>query len=187
MKKACIAPVICLIALFVFGAQGEEQPLLSARDGWSYVGYLYGGVTFAVPADFVSFDLTPYEEASGIVLVGGNYDFTLQLRVFAPEAMTYDVFKQAILSEKTAETATRMYGETEILSYRNTRPSAYSELFGIVLTGLDGKMYKISIFTGDNERFGPDEPVWEIARTVEATTRLQDFSEWGIEPEPSAA
>lgn len=184
MKKRCLALMLCLIALLAFSAFSEEWTPLLEEDGWSYVGYTYGGVTFAVPGDYVNFGLTAMQKANGIVLVGGNRDFTLQLRGFAPEVMTYDTFKALIAAEKTAEVTIRTDGETEILLYRNTAPTAVSELYGIVLTGLDGRMYKISVFTGDDELFGEDAPVWEIARVVGETARIQDFTEWGIENEP---
>lgn len=185
MKKRCLAFVLCLMMLISFTAVSEDWTPLLSDDGWRYIGYTYGGVTFAVPADYTSYGLTALQKANGYLIVGGNRDFTLQLRVFEPEVMTYDAFKAIISEEKTAEVSTRMYGETEILTFRNTIPSEVSELYGIVLTGLDGRFYKISIFTGDDELFGEDAPVWEIARVVGETTRIQDFTEWGIENEPS--
>ena len=185
MKKRCLAFVLCLMMLISFTAVSEDWTPLLSDDGWSYIGYTYGGVTFAVPANYTSYGLTALQKANGYLIVGGNRDFTLQLRVFEPEVMTYDAFKAIISEEKTAEVSTRMYGETEILTFRNTIPSEVSELYGIVLTGLDGRFYKISIFTGDDELFGEDAPVWEIARVVGETTRIQDFTEWGIENEPS--
>lgn len=184
MKKRCLAFVLCLMMLISFTAVSEDWTPLLSDDGWSYIGYTYGGVTFAVPADYTNYGLTAMQKANGYLIVGGNRDFTLQLRVFEPEVMTYDAFKAIISEEKTAEVSTRMYGETEILTFRNTTPSEISELYGIVLTGLDGRFYKISIFTGDDELFGEDAPVWEIARVVGETTRIQDFTEWGIENEP---
>ena len=70
--------------------------------------------------------------------------------------------------------------DLEILTYRNTAPGPSSELYGIAMTGLDGKLYKISIFTGADEAFGEDAPVWEIAERIAASARHQDFSEWGL-------
>ncbi len=114
-------------------------------------------------------------------------DFTIQMRVFQPEELSYDDFKAIIEQESTAEVSTRTDNDSEILLYRNTRPNAYSELYGIAITGLDGLLYKISIFTGVDEVFGADAPVWAISETVAQTVRHQDFSEWGIGDEPDAS
>ena len=92
--------------------------------------------------------------------------------------------KEMIEQERTAEISTRMDGDSEILLYRNTKPSASSELYGIALTGLDGLFYKISIFTGADEAFGDDAPVWSIAEAIGQTVMHQDFSEWGVEGAP---
>ena len=77
-------------------------------------------------------------------------------------------------------------GDSEILTYRNTQPSASNELYGIAMTGLDGLFYKISIFTGTDEAYGEDAPVWQIAETVGQTARRQDFSDWDIEGAPQS-
>ena len=108
----------------------------------------------------------------------------MQMRVFQLEDLTFDAFKTMIESVSSAEILTRMDGDSEILVYCNTQPNAYSELYGIALTGLDGLFYKISIFTGVDEDYGQDAPVWEIAKTIAQTVRHQDFSEWGIEDAP---
>ena len=181
-----------LLLLVTSAAPAPSQTNLDVRldegllidDSWHYVGELTGGVTFAVPKDCESSELRPEEKAAGILLLYWGEDFTLQLRVFEPAALTYEQFKQRISGEPTAEVRVRMSGGTEILSYRNTRPNANSELYGIVLTGLDGRLYKISLFTGSSESFAPDAPVWKIAEIVEQTAGIRDFSEWGLTADP---
>lgn len=157
-------------------ALAQAQAPLPNDDDWSYIGYIYGGITFAVPNDYMGFDISASEIAQGYVLTGGNADFSRPLR--------YEDFKAMILQESTAGTSTRMDGETEILVYRNIRPSIHSELYGIALTGLDGLLYKISIFTGADKAFGSEAPVWEIAEALGQSVRHQDFSEWGVPDAP---
>jgi len=184
-KRYVFVAAFILIALCLSNAIAEDWTPLLAEDGWTYIGYTYAGITFAVPKDYYSFELTEDDVEDGFVLIGGNDDFTLQMRVFQSEDVDYDTFKAMIERERTAEISTRMDGDSEILAYRNTRPNAYSELYGIALAGLDGLLYKISIFTGVDEKYGQDAPVWGIAETIAQSTRHQDFSEWGIEDAPS--
>ena len=181
MKKQLII-ILCAALLMMCAAcaHTEEQPPLLADDGWSYIGYTYGGVTFAVPRDYMSAGISAADAARGYIIMGGNRDFSIQLRVFQPYQLTYDEFKAMIGQVGTAETHTRMDGSMEILTYRNTAPNAYSELYGIAMTGLDGLFYKISIFTGDDGAYSPDAPVWEIAEVIAQSACHRDFSEWGI-------
>ena len=167
--------------MFTCALAENATGLMTADDGWGYVGYVYGGITFAVPGDYTSFGVSEADAARGCVIIGGNERFTLQVRGFDPDMMKYGDFKAVIQQEASADWSVRMDGDLEILTYRNTRPSAVSELYGIVMTGLDGRLYKISIFTGADEAFGEDAPVWEIAEKIGKTARHQDFSEWGLE------
>ena len=179
-----LALLICSGGLCA-GAE-EAFDFLTADQGWMYLGYTPGGVTFAVPSDYESFGVSMFDRMSGVLIVGGSADFTLQLRQFSPETMTYADFAAMIQAEPTARWGTRMDGEGEIIWYRNTAPTARSELFGITLTGLDGNLYKISIFTGDSEDFSPDAPVWALAETIAGTVRHQDFADWGITGDPAS-
>lgn len=167
--------------LFTYALAENNTEPMKADDSWGYIGYLYGGITFAVPGDYTSFGVSEADAARGCVIIGGNERFTLQVRGFDPDMMKYGDFKAVIQQEASADWSVRMDGDLEILTYRNTRPSAASELYGIVMTGLDGRLYKISIFTGADEAFGEDAPVWEIAEKIGKTARHQDFSEWGLE------
>lgn len=178
-----------LLALLVgCGAMGAgaEEGFLTVDQGWKYTGYTPGGVTFAIPLDFESYDTSLFDRMAGILILGGNADFTLQLRQFSPDTMTYAEFAARIQAEPTARWGTRMDGGSEILWYRNTAATANSELFGIALTGLDGMLYKISIFTGDGEDYSPDARVWALAETIAQTVRHQDFAEWSITDEAAA-
>ncbi|MBR6028767.1 MAG: hypothetical protein IKP40_06705 [Clostridia bacterium] len=185
MVKKALAIILyaVLLAGALHAAADEWTPLL-AEDGWSYIGYTYGGITFAVPDDYADWELDAEEKAQGYVLLGGNADFTVQLRVFSPDQLSYDDFKARVAQVSSADAHVRMDGDREILVYRNTTPDAYSELYGIAMTGLDGLFYKISIFTGENGAFDEDAPVWKIAEIIGQTARHQDFSEWGISDTP---
>ena len=125
----------------------DENGFISDVEDWYYFGYTYGGVTFVVPTDSYSYPLDDAQKEAGIILVTGNADYTLQLRSFEPEVMTYKDLKQQIKKEITAEVHTEEREGKEVLFYRNKYPTEVSELYGIGLEGLDGKLYKISIFT----------------------------------------
>ncbi len=181
-----IALAAALLVLCPTCALADYPIPLPPDDDWFFIGYTYGGITFAVPKDFVNFDLTASETAQGFILMGGNGDFVVQMRQFQPDELNYDDFKAMIEQIKTAEFSTRTDGDSEILVYRNMRPNAYSELYGVAMTGLDGLFYKISVFTGDDEAFDEDAPVWEIAEVIGQTARHQDFSEWGIDDSSNA-
>ena len=174
MKKSL--SMLLMLVLFMlcplYAIAESDAPLL-AEDGWSYIGYSYGGITFA-------------DTANGYILIGGNDEFVLQMRVFQADELTYDEFKAMVEKTPSAESSVRVDGDSEILTYRNTQPSASNELYGIAMTGLDGLFYKISIFTGTDEAYGEDAPVWQIAETVGQTARHQDFSDWDIEGAPQS-
>ena len=184
MKKYMKKILICLLALMLLCASAYAEEPLYAEDGWSYFGYSFGGITYAIPNDYEEWPPSAEEKAAGIITIGGNRDFTIQLRCFPPEAITYDGFVELVKNEPTAELSTRTVGDAEIIYYRNTSPSEYSELYGIALTGLDGMLYKISIFTGMDGTFGDDASVWEIAETIASTVRQQDFSDWPTQGAP---
>ena len=185
-KRLSMLLMLVLFMLCPLYAIAESDAPLLAEDGWSYIGYSYGGITFAVPADFVNYDLSASDTVNGYILIGGNDEFVLQMRVFQADELTYDEFKTMVEKTPSAESSVRADGDSEILTYRNTQPSASNELYGIAMTGLDGLFYKISIFTGTDEAYGEDAPVWQIAETVGQTARRQDFSDWDIEGAPQS-
>lgn len=113
MLLALVLFVLCPLCAIA----ASNAPLL-AEDGWSYIGYSYGGITFAVPADFVNYDLSASDTASGYILIGGNDEFVLQMRAFQPDELTYDEFKTMVEKTASAESSVRMDGDSEILTYR---------------------------------------------------------------------
>ena len=189
MRKALFAIAICLIAALACTAVAEtnlnpafmgEDPEMVVDETWVYAGWLEGGITWAIPRDSEQWELNDEDAARGVVYFVSDQDYSLQLRAYEPEAMTFGAFRDRMTAAGAADRATRTVGETEVFSYRNPAPSAYAELYGIAVTGLDGRLYKISIFTGDSERFDEDAPVWKIAEVIARSVRIQDFSEWGV-------
>ena len=159
-----------------------DNVLLDSED-WSYVGSVAGGVTYPIPSDCDWYEPDESQREAGILSLLGNEDCMVQMRVFQPEQLTFDDFHVTIAAEPTAEVTLREEEEGVILCYRNTAPTANGELYGIAMTGLDGLLYKISVFTGRSEDFSPEAPVWTIAETIARYIRWQDFSEW---PTPEA-
>ena len=171
---------VCASAELNLDVTFDENGFISDTENWYYFGYTYGGVTFVVPTDSYSYPLDDAQKEAGIILVTGNADYTLQLRSFEPEVMTYKDLKQQMKKEITAEVHTEEREGKEVLFYRNKYPTEVSELYGIGLEGLDGKLYKISIFTGEKEEYKKDAVVWKIADIIAKSARNRDFSQWGI-------
>ena len=184
MKRILLLVAALLLLALLPGAltEGELRP---APEGWVNIGWIEGGISLAVPDDFEQSYILPEYADMGIVILGGDADFMLQLRRFAPETLNYAEFLAMVEAQPGAEVSVRMDGEVEIAEYRNTTPDSDSELYGVILTGLDGCLYKVSVFTGDDGAFADDAPVWTIAETLGASVHLVDFSGWGIpEQEP---
>ena len=175
---------VCASAELNLDVTFDENGFISDVEDWYYFGYTYGGVTFVVPTDSYSYPLDDAQKEAGIILVTGNADYTLQLRSFEPEVMTYKDLKQQMKKEITAEVHTEEREGKEVLFYRNKYPTEVSELYGIGLEGLDGKLYKISIFTGEKEEYKKDAVVWKIADIIAKSARNRDFSEWGLPDQP---
>ena len=187
MKKPFAALLACAL-LFTVALVVADKPTIPAStddvlldaEGWSYVGSVDGGVTYPVPSDCNWYELFDTEREAGILSLLGNADCKIQLRAFQPEQLTFEDFRATIAAEPTAEITLREEEEGVILCYRNTAPTADGELYSVALTGLDGLLYKISVFTGDSEDFSPEAPVWQIAETIARYVRWQDFSQWPI-------
>ncbi|MBE5780093.1 MAG: hypothetical protein E7331_12295 [Clostridiales bacterium] len=176
MKKMIV--VVLLLCLQVFPCFAES--IESLPEDWYFVGYTYGGITFPVPDDVEFFELSEQDKANGIILVCFNQDFTLQLRQFAPSDITWDEFTEIMAGESSADVS-YLDEAKSILHVKNTSPTANSELVSISMNGLDGNMYKISIFTGMDEDCSAGARVWECAQTVSAYTRYMDFSDWPLQ------
>ena len=181
MKK--LIAIILILCLQAFPCFAENIGTLP--ENWFFIGYSYGGITFPVPGDTQFFELSKKDIESGIILIGFNQDFTLQLRCFTPDEITFDDFKEIMLGVPTAEVSYLDEDET-ILHVINTHPTASSELVGISMKGSDENMYKISIFTGINEDFNAEAKVWEISDTISAFTSYMDFSDWPLQEDDSA-
>ena len=85
---------VCASAELNLDVTFDENGFISDTENWYYFGYTYGGVTFVVPTDSYSYPLDDAQKEAGIILVTGNADYTLQLRSFEPEVMTYKDLKQ---------------------------------------------------------------------------------------------
>ena len=192
--KRILALILALLALGAWPVLGEEaeppvnldvtflEDCLLSDPTWIYTGYTYGGITFAVPSNSEMYPISFLDKLRGLVQLVGNRDYMLQLR--AVNDSTLEEFQETVEKEPTSQSWTETHLGTECLIYRNTAPAHSGvELFGIAMTGIDGKLYKISIFTGESEAYGSQDPVWAIAEIIAKTARVQDFSEWGIEME----
>lgn len=176
MKKLlAIVLILCFLAFPCFAENMESLP-----EDWFFIGYSYGGITFPVPDDTEFYELSEQDQENGFILLCYNQDFTLQLRCFISDEITFDEFKAIMLGESTAEVSYLDEAET-ILYVKNIHPTADSELVGISMNGLDGNMYKISIFTGMDEDCSTGAKVWEIANTISAFTSYMDFSDWPLQ------
>ena len=184
LMLAVLTIQVCAAAEINLDVTFDENGFISDSESWQYFGYTYGGVTFVVPADSYTYPLNDEDKEAGIILLAANEDYTLQLRCFEPEVMTYKDLKQQMKNEITAEVRTEERYGKELLFYRNKYPTEVSELYGIGLEGLDGKLYKISIFTGEKEEYQKDALVWKIADIIAKSARNRDFSEWGFPDQP---
>lgn len=179
--KRCVVWIWILMMILCLPAAAQETEIPTAPEGWSFIGYVYGGITYAVPEDYQPWELYEEETAAGIIALGGNEECTIQLRQFEEEVLTYEMLVEIMSQEPSAETAVWGEGEEEVFCYRNLNPNESSELVGVALTGTDGLLYKISIFTGTDGAFDEKAKVWEIAQILAATAQRMDFSEWGVE------
>lgn len=149
-------------------------------EGWRPVWNKSGGVIFAVPADVFTWGLEPQEVEEGLMWRGSNADITVQLRVYKEDELTYDDFR-AMLDEYEYEVSSvRNVSGAEVTIYTNPEPGANMQLCGAVLTGLDGRLYKISVFSGDNDDFSDDAAVWELSGMFMDTIHLRKFFGWDI-------
>ena len=71
MKKQYMFVVAVILTTFCLSiAVAEDWTPLLAEDGWTYIGYTYGGITFAVPKDYESFNISKDDAEDGIVIMG---------------------------------------------------------------------------------------------------------------------
>lgn len=184
MKK--LLAILMLLCLLMPAYAELPDGLELNPEGWFWTGIVEGGFSFLLPNDTYSWELTDVQQAAGILLVAGNDDFTLQVRRFEPEQLTLDQMAEILENEPTADTEILDMDGSTVIRYRNTGASATSELYGVVFNGMDGKLYKISFFTGVDEDFSPEAPVWEIAAYIADSLMVVDFSDWPIAEEAAA-
>ena len=181
MMKRCALLLLQLLLCLPALAETAGLPEQPNPEGWRYMGYTPAGVTLLIPEDTQSYPLSAAERAAGILFVGANEEYTIQLRRYEPDQMDLAAFRAVLMLGSSAQVETRESGGTEILCYRNPNPTGVSELYGIALTGTDGCMYKISIFTGVDEDCSEDAPVWAIAETIAASVSIVDYTGWPLE------
>ena len=165
-----IALLIAIFMLFSFTAFGED--IIYAPDGWVFVGYPAGDVVFAVPETYVSREVSQESAAKGYVEIGGNSEFTLQVRAFEPESATYEEFVSRLTTERPVTLTEHEVDGVTVASYVRGDATAESELFGIVITGSDGRLYKLSIFAGGDGDISGDSKALEIGRIMAGTVRI---------------
>ena len=180
MMRKMLMIVLCMLLCLPALAETAAVPAQPNPEGWRYLGYTPAGVTMLIPEDTQSYSLTAAERAAGILFVGANEAYTIQLRRYEPDQMDLAAFR-AMMTFAGAQVETREDGGTQIFSYRNPNPTGTSELFGVALTGTDGCMYKISIFTGVDEDCSDTAPVWEIAEYIAGSVSIVDYSGWPME------
>jgi len=178
MKKII---AFALLLMLLAAASAEDFVPAELPDGWHFAGWIEGGLSFGVPVDTEIWKCEGEELAQGYIFFGMNDEYTIQLRAYQPWEMTYEDFKAMVENEPSAEVTLRQSGDTEILIYKNTAPGENTELVGIMAEGLDGKLYKLSIFTGTEGDFSAEAPVWEIADVIAGSFSIIDYSQLGIE------
>ena len=166
--------ILLAMVLIILPAAAEDIEI--QPEGYTYCGYMPGGITFLMPENMVSCELYEWEKQAGILVYAESQECSIQLRRFEPDVMTMPQFLQLVQMEKNIQWDVSLERGTPVLCYRNTAATANTELVGVVITGTDGCMYKVSIFTGWDGNYAEDAPAWEIAEVVSASLRHEDFS-----------
>jgi len=156
----------------------EDAAAPEIPDGWKNIWNEDSGIIFAVPADVVSWTLS--EEDPGILWRGSNLDITVQLRAYEPDDLTYEDFVAMLGEYEYAVTDVRNIDSTEITVYNNPESAANMQLCGAVLNGTDGRLYKLSVFSGDGDDFSEEAPVWQLADTLMQSVHVRKFFGWNI-------
>lgn len=168
--------LMLLLALLLAVLPAAAEEIEIQPEGYTYCGYMPGGITFLMPKDMVSYELYEEEKQAGILIYAESQNCSIQLRRFEPDEMTMPQFLQLVQQAPNTYWEVSEERGTPVLCYRNLAASDRTELVGVVITGTDGCMYKVSIFTGWDGNFAEDAPVWEIAQVVADSLRHEDFS-----------
>lgn len=180
MKKHVLLLLLLLLCLPAL-AENAAVPAQPNPEGWRYMGYTPAGVTFLIPDDTQGFSVSQQARQAGILYQGANEAYTIQLRRYEKDQLDLAAFKAVLRFTPGAQMEVRDADGVEVVCYRNGNPTGVSELFGIALTGTDGCMYKISIFTGVDEDCSADAPVWGIAEIIAGSVSIVDYSAWPLE------
>ena len=168
--------LMLLLALLLAVLPAAAEEIEIQPEGYSYCGYMPGGITFLMPKDMVSYELYEEEKLAGILSYAESLNCSIQLRRFEPDVMTMQQFQQLVQKAPNTQWEVSEERGTPVLCYRNLAANDSTELVGVVITGTDGCMYKVSIFTGWDGNFAEDAPVWKIAQVVADSLRHEDFS-----------
>lgn len=159
-------------------AEEETPDAPKIPEGWKRIWNEEGGILFAVPANVVSWELDG--EDADVLWRGSNQDITVQLRAYAAEELTYEEFVGLLDEYEYAVTDVRSVDGTEITIYNNPEPAANMQLSGAVLNGTDGRLYKLSVFSGDSDDFAEDAAVWELSEMLMQTVQVRKFFGWNV-------
>ena len=168
--------LMLLMALLIAFLPAAAEEIEIQPEGYTYCGYMPGGITFLMPENMVSYALYEAEKQAGILIYAESRNCSIQLRRFEPDQMTMPQFLQMVQQAPNTYWEVSEERGTPVLCYRNLAATASTELLGVVITGTDGCMYKVSIFSGWDENVAEDAPVWEIAQVVADSLRHEDFS-----------
>lgn len=178
MKKFLLmALAFCLFCAPVWAENTTEETASSLKpDEYHFANFIEGGINFLVPDDFTTFPLYETEKAAGYLFFGGNEHFTMSMRRYTPEEMTLPEFTLILINDSGTEVTLQENNGAPVVIYYNLNPQPNLQLCGAALVGLDGMMYKISIFTGDHNDISEEAPVWEISQIILNSVCLVDFS-----------
>ena len=174
MKKT-MSLLLAALLLFAMPAWAEREYLVD--ENWTYVGNAEAGITFPVPKDYESVELGEAEKAAGYVLFGGDAYFMAQMQRYTPDVVTYEQFKDVMVNEGGVNGATRMDEDYEVFVFTHPDPVAGQELAGVITEGLDGSVYRLSIFAGPSGA-ADDTQAMQIAQVIGIYLVHMDFSEW---------
>lgn len=168
--------LVLLMALMLTLLPAAAEEIEIQPEGYRYCGYIPGGITFLLPNDMVSYELYEEEKLAGILIYAESQNCSIQLRRFEPDEMTLPQFLQLVQQARNTHWEVSEERGTPVLCYRNLAANDRTELVGVVITGTDGCMYKVSIFTGWDGNFAEDAPVWEISQMIANSLRHEDFT-----------
>ena len=88
--------LMLLMALLIAVLPAVAQEIEIQPEGYTYCGYMPGGITFLIPKDMVSYELYEEEKLAGILIYAESQNCSIQLRRFEPDQMTMPQFLQLV-------------------------------------------------------------------------------------------